>query len=182
MPQHSKTTSGFKTNAQLDDEIMHRESMNGASGPTLPFINMSRWDHELPPRQEWGVHERIPIHQTALFTGEGAAGKSRVEIHGCVAHVLGKDWLKTLPEPGPAILVECEDDEAELHRRAAAVVKFYGSTFKEAIAGGLHLMSLAGKDAALATVAKTGKIEPTAIYHQLLQAAGDIRPKRISIA
>src|SRR5205823_782692 len=47
---------------------------------------------------------------------------------------------------------------------------------------GLHLISLAGKDAVLATASRNGKIEPTPLYRQILEAAGDIKPKMIGIA
>ena len=47
---------------------------------------------------------------------------------------------------------------------------------------GLHLMSFVGRDAVLATVSRTGKVEPTRLYGQILEAAGDIRPKMIGIA
>src|SRR5262249_32207230 len=50
------------------------------------------------------------------------------------------------------------------------------------ISGGLHLLSFAGRDAVLATVNRSGKIEPTTLYKQLLEAAGDIKPKSITIA
>jgi RecA-family ATPase len=50
------------------------------------------------------------------------------------------------------------------------------------IRGGLHVVSLFGRDAVLATPTRNGKIEPTPLYRQLLQAAGDIKPKMIGIA
>ena len=34
-----------------------------------------------------------------------------------VAHVTGKDWLGSLPEPGPALYLGAEDDEKEIHIR-----------------------------------------------------------------
>ena len=50
------------------------------------------------------------------------------------------------------------------------------------IQGGLKITSLFGQDAVLATPARDGKMEPTPLYRQLLQAAGDIKPKMIMIA
>jgi RecA-family ATPase len=43
-------------------------------------------------------------------------------------------------------------------------------------------MSFAGLDAVLVTANRNGRIEPTPLYQQLLQAAGDIKPKMIGIA
>jgi RecA-family ATPase len=69
-----------------------------------------------------------------------------------------------------------------IHRRLAAVVQHYGVKFKQLIDGGLHLMSLAGKDAVLATVSKGGKVEATALYTLLVQAAADLKPTMICMA
>jgi RecA-family ATPase len=44
------------------------------------------------------------------------------------------------------------------------------------------MMSLAGQDAVLAAPSRTGKIEPTALFKRLLQAASDLKPKMIGIA
>ena len=150
--------------------------------PPLPFINMANWDNELVPEQEWAVLDRIPLGQTTLFTGEGGYGKSTVQLHLCAAHTLGRDWLNTLPEPGPAIFFEAEDGEKVIHRRLAAIATLYETTFKEMIRGGLHLISLFGRDAVLAVPTRNSKIEPTSLFKQLLQAAGDIKPKMIGIA
>jgi RecA-family ATPase len=87
-----------------------------------------------------------------------------------------------LPEPGPAIYIDAEDDKTTLHIRLAAILKHYGATFADAIKGGLHTMSLAGKDAVLAVPGRGGKIEPTTLYKQLLEAASDIKPKMIGIS
>jgi AAA domain/Toprim-like len=69
----------------------------------LPFINMSNWDDEPVPEQEWAVLNRIPLRQVVLFSGEGAAGKSTIQLHQFAAHVLGRDWLGTMPMEGPAM-------------------------------------------------------------------------------
>ena len=150
--------------------------------PPLPYINMSHWDDEPVPQQEWSVLNRIPRYQTALFSGEGAIGKSTVELHRVAAHVLEREWLGTLPEPGPAIFIDAEDHAAVLHRRLAAITRHYKVSFSDLIRGGLHLISLAGEDAVLATASRSGKVEPTQLYNQILEAAGDIRPATIGIA
>jgi RecA-family ATPase len=96
--------------------------------------------------------------------------------------VTGKDWLGSMPELGPAIYIGAEDDENEIHIRLAAIASHYGVTFKELNAGGLHVLCLLGDDATLcAANGKSGKVETTALYRQLYEAAGDIKPKNISI-
>ena len=149
-------------------------------GP-LPFIDMQPWDSTAAPSRPWAVTDRIPINQPTLFSGEGAAGKTLVELQLCVAHVTGRDWLGGLPEPGPAIYYGAEDDSDELHRRLTAIAEHYGVKFSDLIAGGLHLLSFAGADAVLAIPDRQGKVQPTPLYDRLLEAAGDIRPRHIGI-
>jgi RecA-family ATPase len=157
---------------------------NGGTEPPSPliFINTNDWDGQEPPPRQWAVEDRIPSGQTTLFTGEGASGKSTLAYQEAFAHALACDWLLTSPSPGPAIFVDAEDGADELWRRGKNIASHYQSTFEDARRGGLHLMSLVGKDALLATATRSGKIEATALYKQLLEAAGDIKPKLIAIA
>jgi RecA-family ATPase len=182
------TTGADWLNEVLNDERAERTGNGNGSAPEeppplppLPFIDMSNWDNEPVPDQEWTVLNRIPRGETTLFSGEGAAGKSTSMLHLSSAHVLGRDWLRTLPEPGPAIFLDAEDNETILHRRLAAIAGHYQVSFNDLINGGLHLISLHGRDASLATF-NHGKMEPTPLYHQLLDAAHSIQPILITIA
>lgn len=51
----------------------------------------------------------------------------------------------------------------------------------ELIQKGLRVLPLLGKDAPLCHTGKSGKVETTDLHNQLYQAAGDIKPKNISI-
>jgi RecA-family ATPase len=149
---------------------------------SLSWIDMSKWDSESVPKRKWAIRDRVPLNQAGLFSGEGGTGKSIIELTKNVAHVLGKDWLGSLPEMGPAFYLGAEDDVDELHIRLAAIASHYGATFKEIIEGGLHVLCLLGQDATLcAANGKSGKVETTALYKQIYEAAGDIKPKNISI-
>jgi RecA-family ATPase len=155
---------------------------DNAERAALPFIDYSRWDEEPTPDRDWAVQDRIPLRQTALFTGEGGSGKSSITLHQCCAHVLGRDWLGSLPEIGPAIFIDAEDDANEIHIRLSCIARHYDVAYQEIREAGLYLMSFVGRDAVLATVSRNGKVEPTTLYGQILQAARDIKPKMIGIA
>jgi RecA-family ATPase len=181
--QAKKYNSGMKPPEQVEARPSNETAEQQKSEqPPLPFIDMSNWDNEPVPEQEWTVDNRIPNRQTVLFSGVGGAGKSTTNLHLASAHVLGRDWLGTMPRPGPALSVDAEDEDKVIHRRLADITKHYGCTFADLIKGGLHLISLFGKDAILATFTRSGKIEPTPLFRQLLEAAGDIKPVMISIA
>src|SRR5262249_21814943 len=154
------------------------------TAPLLPlrWIDMSGWDYEPVPEREWAILNRVPLRQAGLFSGEGGTGKSILELTKNVAHVTGKDWLGSMPEQGPAVYVGAEDEADELRRRLTDIAKCYGTTFRELIEGGLYVRSLLGEDATLcATSGKSGKVEITALYNQLYEQAGDIKPRNISI-
>jgi RecA-family ATPase len=174
-------TAGWEDSRLTVDEINKAVAAEEQPKP-FTFINLREWRFDNVPPREWAVLDRIPLRQTYLFTGEGAAGKSTVQLHLSVAHVLGRDWLGTMPEPGPAFFIDAEDDDKELHRRVAAILDHYQVSFEEAIEGGLYLKSLAGEDAVLASTTKGGIVQPTELYKGLLERAGDLKPKMIGIA
>jgi hypothetical protein len=154
----------------------------GTAVKRIQWLNMANWDRVPIPERKWAILNRVPLNQAGLFSGEGGTGKSIIELTKDVAHVAGKDWLGSLPELGPAFYIGAEDEEDELHRRLAAIAEHYGLTFDELIAGGLHVLCLLGQDATLCAISgKSGRVEVTDLYRQLYEAAGDIKPRNISI-
>jgi RecA-family ATPase len=147
----------------------------------FPWLNMSTWDRDPIPERQWAIRDRVPLRQAGLFSGQGGTGKSIIELMKDVAHVSAKDWLGSMPEPGPAFYLGAEDDKDEIQIRLAAIASHYGVTFKELIDDGLHVLPLLGQDATLCAVTKGGKVEVTGLYKQLFEEAGDVKPKNISI-
>jgi RecA-family ATPase len=142
---------------------------------------MSSWDQVLPPPREWAVRDRIPLRQPWLLSGEGGTGKTILMLPLCVAAALGRHWIGSMPEEGPVIYLGAEDDEHELHRGLVDVVRHYdGATFSE-VRDRLFVTSYAGKDATLARFDRNGRMEPTPLYHRLLEQARDISPKIIGL-
>jgi RecA-family ATPase len=165
--------SGKARDAKREDE---------APPPPLEWLDMSNWDREPRPQRKWAILNRVPLNQAGLFSGEGGAGKSIIEMARDVAHVAGKDWIGSMPEQGPAFYIGAEDDKDEIHIRFYDIAKHYGVTFKELIEGGLHVLPMLGKDATLcAATGKSGRVEVTGLYRLLYEAAGDIKPKNISV-
>ena len=166
--QSLQTSSKAETPTRAATEIM-----------PLPFVNMRAWD-ETPPPREWAVLDRIPLRQVTLLSGEGSVGKSILLLQLSAAHVLAKDWLGAMPDPGPALYLGAEDEEAELHRRLADIAKHYGTRVSE-LAEHLHVVCLAGQDAVLGHPDRNGQVQPTKLFSRLKQAACDIKPKLISL-
>jgi RecA-family ATPase len=168
--------------ADASDDKPARHNGRANPLPALEWLDLSTWDDEPRPEREWAILNRVPLRQAGLFSGEGGAGKSIIEMTKDVAHVTAKDWLGSLPEPGPAWYIGAEDDEKEIHIRFYDIAKHYSVTFKELIDGGLKVLCMLGQDATLCSATgKSGKVEVTALYRRLYEEAADIKPKNISI-
>src|SRR5262245_34923343 len=94
-------------NADLDEKVITLDRVR--EGAALPFLDLAAWEGQPVPEREWAVQDRIPLRQPTLFSGDGAAGKSTILLQQAAAHVLARDWLGMLPEPGPAIYFGAED-------------------------------------------------------------------------
>lgn len=148
----------------------------------VPIIDISNWDNVPPPKQEWAVDNRIPLRTVCLFTGEGAAGKSLMQMQLSVAHILQKEWMGVIPRQGPVIYFDAEDEPPILQRRLTDVLNYYGAKFKD-LKNNLYLTSLAGQDALLATFnPRSGIIQPTGLFMELLAKVKAVKPVMISIA
>jgi len=145
------------------------------AAPSLRRIDLARYDSEPIPAREWGVPERFPRRAVCLLSGEGGRGKSITLLQLAAAHVLGKDWLRSLPEAGPVVLVNAEDEEGEIVRRLKPIVEHYGASFAD-LARDLHIFSLAGADPLLALPDRSGRIVTTPLYAELRTLVRDVLP------
>ena len=144
---------------------------------------MSNWDNEPRPERKWAILNRVPLNQAGLFSGEGGTGKSIIELMKDVAHVAGKDWLGSMPEQGPAFYIGAEDDAKRnphpLRRHRQALRRHVQGTDRRRPARALparpgrHAMRSDRQE-------RQGRGRPQ-LYRQLYEAAGDIKPKNISI-
>ena len=85
-----------------DPEVIELDRKRRSSANRLQWADTSSWDSKPCPQRQWSVRDRIPLRQVTLLSGEGSIGKSIVELMLCVAHVTGKEWLRSMPEPGGA--------------------------------------------------------------------------------
>jgi len=181
MPEVVAANASAETAAKDARVETSAESKPRTEPPPLPFINIAAWDRETAPEREWAVQDRVPLKSVTLLSGEGGVGKSIVSLHLAVATVLGGDWLSALPMPGPALVVCCEDDADELHRRLDRIIEHYsatrGATYKEL--KDMHLLSLAGQSAVLAAPNRNGLVQATKLLGRIHKAACDIRPRLI---
>jgi RecA-family ATPase len=152
-----------------------------AAAQPIKFMDMTGWDDEPPPPRIWAVRDRIPARQVTLFSGEGGTGKTILTLQLLCSTVLGRDWIGSVPEPGPVIYMGAEDEADELHRRLDAIARHYGEPFSAMMVNGLYAASYAGEDMTLARFDRHGSIEPTLRYDRLLEQACDIHPVIVAL-
>lgn len=162
-------------NRQETDEDEWQDAK--AESPPLVFVNIAAWQNQPIPNQPWTVRNRIPAKTVTLLSGEGAVGKSILALQLGVAEILSKDWLGSMPEPGPVLMVPCEDDPDELWRRLARIADHYNARFSDF--RDMHLLALAGQETLMATPDRSGLIHPTKLFARVHAAACDIKPKLI---
>jgi RecA-family ATPase len=152
---------------------------NAKAEQQLPFINIAKWQDQPVPERPWTVKDRIPAGNVTLLSGKGGTGKTILSMQLSVAHVLAKDWLGSLPDPGPVMGVYCEDDEDEIWRRLDLILKHYGACYTD-VAPHLHILPLVAADETLMAVPdKTGLIRMTRLFDRICEAALDFKPKLI---
>jgi RecA-family ATPase len=147
--------------------------------PALDFIDLTRWEGQPIPERQWAVLDRVPHEEVTLVSGEGAVGKSLVLKQLAVATVTGKDWLGTMPTPGPVIYVTAEEKVDELHYRLRRIIEHYSVRFADL--GDLHIRSMKGEDTILAYPNRNGIIRPTPLFERLLEAVLTIKPRWVGL-
>jgi RecA-family ATPase len=153
------------------------EKPSDTSAPALPFIDIAAWKDQPVPERQWIVKNRIPANNVTLLSGEGSVGKSILSLHLAVAVALGRDWLGSLPEPGPALVACCEDDADELWRRLDLIFQHFGAAYTDF--KDLHVIALAGGETLMAAPDRHGLIKITKLFENIRGAACDLRPKLI---
>jgi RecA-family ATPase len=154
-----------------------KEESKPASEPPLLFINIGAWQNQPVPERVWTVKDRIPGNNVTLLSGEGSIGKSILSLHLSTAVVLGRDWLQSLPDPGPAIIACCEDDTSEIWRRLDLIFQHYGAAYTDF--KDLHVLALAGEETLMARPDRKGIIQPTKLFTGIRDAALDIKPRLV---
>jgi AAA domain len=174
MPEWTPDDAGNTSDA--DDDASDHPKKETKPG-SLPFINIAAW-HERPvPERIWTVKDRIPGSNVTLLSGEGSVGKSILSLHLATAVVLGRDWLQSLPESGPVIVVCCEDDTDELWRRLDLIFKFYGAAYADF--KDLHVSALAGEETLMAVPDRNGIMQTTKLFGRTREAACDLKSRLI---
>jgi RecA-family ATPase len=171
--------SGPHRNRAASIEEMEAISNGARLSDSPALVEITAWDGEPVPDREWLVPDRIPARTVTGLSGDGGVGKSLIAAQLAAAMSLSRDWLGTMPMPGPSIYLSAEDDEDELRRRFARIAEHHGASFGDLL--GLHVACLAGRDAVLAHADRSGVVQPTKLLTWLRQSVANVSPKLVII-
>jgi RecA-family ATPase len=146
-------------------------------GP-FPFILAASFDGQHVPQRRWLVHDRIPMRNVTLLSGDGAVGKTTIALQLAVAIATEQlDWLQNvIDERGPVMFFTAEEEMPEVHFRLAQIVDYYPDLEWGDLTH-LHLLSRAEGDCVLAVPHRTHIMEKTAHYQQLELSIQAIKPR-----
>lgn len=159
------------TAAAAGDTLATPAAANGATTSRLHIVNPASLAGQFAPPRAWIVMDWLPVGHVTANYGDGGTGKTLVAQQLMAACATGTPWLGLAVTQCRSFALFCEDDEAELHRRQAAINEAFGLDF-----GALEAMrwvSGVGADNTLATFGADGAMHVKPLFHELKQAASD---------
>ena len=144
-----------------------RQAVNGAARPPLlpPPRDAGRLLQDSAPAREWLVEGWIPAHEATLLGADGGTGKTLLALLLAYACATGWTWLGMEVRRCRALYYGAEEPMDELHWRLERITaQILAGPIPE---GWFQLISVADQDAELATVGRSGAMEPTARLAEL---------------
>jgi RecA-family ATPase len=148
-----------------------------------PFktFNAAQWEGVPIEPRRWIAHNRIPVGEPGIMSGDGGTGKTKLALQLAVAipaHL--RDWIGgTIDAEGPVIVFSAEEKLKEMHRRTRDVLDHRSLSFKD-LHGGLHFIC-DEEDVVLGAVDRTGIVQPTMALLRLEKTIAAIRPAFVMI-
>jgi RecA-family ATPase len=167
-------------------EKANGESNGAADGRTrevAPFetFDASQWEGQPIEERRWIAHNRIPVGEPGIMSGDGGTGKTGLALQLGVATAAElPDWIGGCVETyGPVVVFSAEEKLAEMHRRIATILAHHRRSFRDLKR---RLRFICDQDdVTLARVDRHGILKPMTPLLRLEKAVALIRPALVII-
>ena len=154
-----------------------------APAEILPFetFDASQWEGVPIETRRWIAHNRIPVGEPGIMSGDGGTGKTKLALQLAAAIPAGlRDWIGGVVDAeGQVIIFSAEEKLKEMHRRTSDVIEHRGLSFGD-LRGGLQFIC-DHDDAVLGAVDRNGVVQPTMSLLRLEKTVAAIRPALVII-
>jgi RecA-family ATPase len=147
------------------------------SAAPLQPINPTNLDGRPVAPRLWLAPNWVPMARVTALYGAGGEGKTVLsQMLGTSTALTDARWLGLHVRRCPSLLIFCEDDLAEMHRRQADINAYYGCSFADL--GLMHWLPRLGEDCEF-MVFENGRAERTPFFDQVLNYALEHQVKLI---
>src|SRR5260370_28169568 len=118
----------------------HNQDAKSKDVPIKTF-DASQWEGGPIEPRRCVVHNRIPVGEPGIMSGDGGTGKTKLalQLAAAIAGCL-RDWVGAVVEvEGPVIVFSAEEKLKEMHRRTLDIIEHRGLSFRH-LSSGLHFI------------------------------------------
>jgi len=138
----------------------------------LEIIDPIRWQGQPVPERRWLWEGWIPLRGVTVLSGDGGTGKSLLALQIATACATGRRFLDQRVMHCKSMVIACEDEADELHRRQARVNAALGLDMADL--SNLALVSRAGQENVMMEFPGDGTGATTPLYDQILAQAREM--------
>ncbi len=136
-------------------------------GDDLEGVDYDKWMRDPPPR-DWMVEGCFLKGHVGLISGIGGVGKSLLCQQLCTCATMGLPWLGIPLKRGRALMLACEDDDDELHRRQRDINRSLGLDMGDVLEAGLDVIARGDRENLLMVLDRpTWRMRRTALFDKL---------------
>ena len=121
-------------------EIVRFGPLANERGDDLEGVDYDKWLRDPPPR-DWMVEGCFLKGHVGLISGIGGVGKSLLMQQLATCATMGLPWLGIPLKRGRALMLACEDDDDELHRRQRDINRSLGLDMGDVLEAGLDVIA-----------------------------------------
>ncbi len=147
----------------------------------LDTFDASQWEGVAIEARRWIAHNRIPVGEPGIMSGDGGTGKTKLalQLAAAIASCL-QDWAGGVVDAeGPVIVYSAEEKLSEMHRRTHNILEHRGLSFRD-LRGRLRFIC-DYTDPVLGKPDRHGNVQPTMSLLRLEKTVEAIRPALVII-